>query len=351
MSSIVAHLNFARGFRGGERQTELLIRALAGQGWSQRLIVRRGSPLATRLHGTAGLEIVECAAPFLLSVRWLRDVGVVHAHEAKAGKPALLARLLWGKPFILTRRMDKSPKMSILNRLIYGKAAAVVGVSALVSRLLKSQFPTARVQSVLDAHSEPRADDQKVSELHLRFAGKLVIGHAGALDYYKGQTFLIEALRQLNREFPDLILCLLGEGRDEARIRDSARGLDNVVFAGFQHNIADWLSVIDIFAFPSLSEGLGSTILDAMSLGKPIVASRAGGIPEVVAGGENGLLVPPGDAAALAAALRQLILDPALRQRMGARSRELAGRYTPARMAASYAPLYQHALAQAPSAV
>ena len=126
-----------------------------------------------------------------------------------------------------------------------------------------------------------------------------------------------------------------GAGSEEAvlrRLAESLRG--TVVFAGQQTDVAGCLAAADIVAMPSLKEGLGVAALEAMAAERPVVASRVGGLAEVVVDGESGLLVTPGDPAPLADAIAALIADPALRRRLAeaGRARVLA-RYTAARMA------------------
>src|SRR5690606_27458878 len=109
-------------------------------------------------------------------------------------------------------------------------------------------------------------------------------------------------------------------------------------------NVEDYLAAFDIFVYPSVREGLGSTLLDAMAFGLPIVASRAGGIPEIVEDGVNGLLIPPGDPDALVQALVRLLDDPALCASMRSANRASAARYSSDRMTDSYEAIYRSLL-------
>jgi glycosyltransferase involved in cell wall biosynthesis len=138
-----------------------------------------------------------------------------------------------------------------------------------------------------------------------------------------------------------MLFVLVGDGEDADAVRARAAGLANVELTGFVADVASQLAAADVVALPSRNEGLGSVLLDAMDQGKPIVASRVGGIPELVADGDNGLLVPPGDAHALAAAIRTLHGDRALVAAMGERGRLRARLYTPARMVDRYEQIYR----------
>ncbi len=342
-SPLICHINLARGYRGGERQTELLIRELAARGCRQRLLARVGEPLIQALVDVEGLERIGIRKPFLLHASYCADAAVLQVHEAKAGHLACLAHRRYGVPYVLTRRVDKPPRASWVNRYLYRNAAAVVAVSQAIGNVLAQVFPPLQPEVIADAYADLPVDPDCVRALRQRFTGRFVIGHAAALvDRHKGQAVLIEAMRLLEQKHPALQLLLLGRGEDEARLREAANGLSNVHFEGFVSNLGDYLQAMDLFAFPSRYEGLGSVLLDAMHAGLPVVASDVGGIPEIVSDGRNGLLVPPGNAHALAEAIERVYLDAALRETFAAAARERAHEYSPAVMADKYLELYRH---------
>ena len=156
-----------------------------------------------------------------------------------------------------------------------------------------------------------------------------VIGCVGALVDHKGHRFLIRAAAQVVREVPDARFVILGEGerRDELTREIRDLGLErHVLLPGFRPDVLSLLKTFDVFVMPSITEGLGTSLLDAMACARPIVASRVGGIPEVVVDGETGLLVPPRDPDSLAEAIVKLLEDRAARRaprgrRAGARTR------------------------------
>lgn len=162
-------------------------------------------------------------------------------------------------------------------------------------------------------------------------ASATVVGAVGRLEPIKGHRYLLEAVGRLAPRCPDLHVALVGDGELLAELRHDAEraGLaSRAHFLGWREDVATLLHAFDLFALPSLNEGQGRALVEAMAAGLPIVASAAGGIPEVLAGGAAGLLVPPADAGALARAIETLLADPALRARLGAAARERAGRYT-----------------------
>ena len=137
---------------------------------------------------------------------------------------------------------------------------------------------------------------------------------------------------------------LVGHGKDDARLRRIASGLGNIEFAGFVDNVADYLATFDLFIYPSLREGLGSSLLDAMHFGLPIVASRVGGIPELVEDQVNGLLIPPESPRDLVGAIERVVADAALRNSMRHENRTKAAQFSAARMASSYESIYRSIL-------
>jgi len=172
-----------------------------------------------------------------------------------------------------------------------------------------------------------------------------VVGTVTRVDRHKGLEVLVEALRQL----PQAHGVVVGEGPELPALRKlaEARGVgERLVTTGFDPEPRAALQGFDVFVLPSRFESLPLSILEAMSAGLPVVASEVGSVPEAVLDGETGLLVPAGDAAALAGAMGRLLDDPDLRRRMGERGQELAReRFSAARMARDYERLYARVLA------
>ena len=345
----IVHVNLARGYRGGERQTELLIRALARAGQRQSLWGRAGEPLLDRLRDVPGLERLALRPPYLGAITGSRSGDILHAHEGKATHVAHVVHRLRRRPYIITRRVPNRPKDGAWTRTVYRRAARVVAISEAVAAAMRTWEPDLKPVRIASVAGLQAPDPEQVAALRAHHPGRLRIGQIGALvDHHKGQRVLLGALR-LAPELADCPVLLIGSGKDEAALHGEAADLPQVVFTGFVENVADHLAALDVFVFPSREEGLGSTLIDAMAQGLPIVASRVGGIPELIAHERTGLLVPPGDPAALAAALARLAGDSALRARLGTAAREAAAAYTPEAMAAAYLNLY-HDIAREHSA-
>jgi glycosyltransferase involved in cell wall biosynthesis len=171
-----------------------------------------------------------------------------------------------------------------------------------------------------------------------------VVGNVAALVPHKGQRHLIEAARLVLRDIPDARFIILGEGELRDSLEHLVRGHHlekHVLLPGFRTDVIGCIKGFDLFAMSSVTEGLGTSLLDAMACARPIVATRAGGIPEIVEDGVTGLLVPPRDDAALASAIVRGLNDGGLRRRLGdaglSRVRE---RFTVERMIERTAAVY-----------
>ncbi|NLQ16499.1 glycosyltransferase family 4 protein [Marinomonas sp. M1K-6] len=342
----VLHVNLAKGFRGGERQTELLIRALSKHfNIKQLLACREDSPLLARLADVDNLSFV--IANHQLSGHYAAPlVDIVHAHEAKAVHWAYVHKLLKNTPYIVTRRVDTVVKDKWLNQKTYRSASALVGISTLIANQIRSKHwgEVYQIPSTL-AHLE--SDPKEGEAFRNTFPGKTIIGHVGALvDKHKGQKILIEAAALLEKSHPDLQIVFFGDGADKEELETLSKGMKNITWMGFKARIGDYLPYFDLFVFPSRNEGLGSTLLDVMDAGVPIIASNVGGIPDIVIDNETGVLVTPNDSLALKEAIIKLSNDKALQTKLVAGAKKQLENYTPQKMAESYTALYKKITAQ-----
>jgi glycosyltransferase involved in cell wall biosynthesis len=188
--------------------------------------------------------------------------------------------------------------------------------------------------------------DRVRNELGLRPDESLVMA-SGSLVERKGHAVLIRALASLDRALP-WRLAIAGQGREREALEQLAVALgvaDRVHVLGFRDDMPDVLAATDIFAMPSLWEGLPLALLEAMAAGKPIVASATSGIPEAMTSGCEGILTAPGDVGQLAGALEQLMRDGALRDRLGAAAAaRAAAEFSFDAMIGKYEALYRGAI-------
>lgn len=342
----IIHVNVSRGYRGGERQTELLIRGLAGRQVRQALVARRGEPLVQRLADLR-LDVREVSGGLLSVTRATRGAALVHVHEGRSVYAAYL-RWRWSRtPYVVTRRVNNPIREHLLARLAYRNAARVAAVAPQVADIVRAYDPSVPVCVIHSGGSGFAVDAAKAAALRAPYAGKFLVGHVGALDNgQKGQEYIIAVARALEASHPDVQFMLVGGGEDEAILKARAAGLRNIVFTGFVDNVGDHLAAFDLFVLPSNREGIGSILFDAMERSLPIVASRVGGVPDIVHDGENGLLIDAAHPDQLRDAILALRADPDRRKKYGERGCALAKDFTAEAMCRKYVALYETLLGQ-----
>jgi glycosyltransferase involved in cell wall biosynthesis len=175
----------------------------------------------------------------------------------------------------------------------------------------------------------------------------LVIGTVGWLLPIKGPMHLLRAMSFVWQSHPGTGLVYVGKGDLEKELREEAFRMgvsERVSFLGWRDDVPEIMQLLDIFVLPSLNEGMGRVLVEAMAAGKPIVASNVGGIPDLVIRGENGLLVPAADTKALASGIEFFITNPEKRREMGEKGRKMAIRYGSDSMVQKIDQLYRELL-------
>ena len=350
----VLHVDPERAWGGGEVQVLALVSVLAARGHASTVAAHPEGPLA-RAAAAAGARIVPLGIANHFDVRAalvLRRLApgfdVVHFHTARAHALAPLSR---GRArLVVTRRMDYVPAGGPYVRFLYNRAVdAVIAISEGVrAALVRAGVRAERIRVVpsgIDARAlaAPPAARAAVRREWGLGDDEVAVVALGALEVRKGHAVLLAAAAGLASAAPRLRYVFCGEGRQAKALAGAAAALDGAArLVGFRRDVAACLAAADIVALPSFQEGLGVAALEAMAAGRPVVASRVGGLAEAVVHEETGLLVPPGDPTALAAALARLARDPDLRARLGAagRARVLA-RYTATRMAEGTLACYE----------
>ncbi len=347
MSGAVLHVDTAAGWRGGQNQVLLTAAGMSARGVPAEVACRRGGPLEGRAAG-AGLRVHSIPfrgdlwPPAILALaRLLRrsPPGPLVLHDPHAVSAALVATRLAGRrPLVAVRRVD-FPLASPLSRRKYAACDRVVVVSRAIGRVVEAGgVPPEKLrlvyEGVVDRPPVPGGEGA-LAELGVP-RGAPVVGNVAALTDHKDHTTLVEAMALARPRVPEARLVICGEGPlrgpIEARVRE--RGLaDRVVFAGFRPDLDRLMPAFSVFCLSSHLEGLGTSLLDAMAFGRPVVATAAGGIPEAVEDGVNGRLAAPRDARGLADALVEVLTDDARRLALGAAGRRrFLERFTAERM-------------------
>ncbi len=336
----ICHVNLSKELRGGELQTVHLVQTLRHRA-RQRVVVRKHSPLHDRLTDLDfdGVEVLPVPNSPIAALRATAGSDLLHIHEGRS-VPIGAARSLLGTPFLVTRRVLKAPTSRPSTRWCYRRAEHVVAVSQAVSGVMSRYSPNTPVSTIYDcvATAARARVDSSVSD---NLAGRFVIGNVAELDDdTKGQRTIIEVARRLEFDIPNALFLLIGKGKDESALKLEAEGLSNIRFVGWTDRLADYYSAMDLFMFPSRTEALGSAVLEAMSLGLPVIASDVGGIPEIVQPGVNGFLIDPADVNAWAHRVEQLCEDPFLRSRLAQNAAVTAAAFSPEAIAEQYYSLY-----------
>jgi glycosyltransferase involved in cell wall biosynthesis len=259
---------------------------------------------------------------------------------------AMLAAAL-GLPYVLTVHDFPEAGCRFTYDPVHGRRIIAVSEAVRSCLVSENQVPSSWIEVL---HSGVRCPPWRPTAWpHDR---TLVVGTAAPLEPVKGLPFFLQAIRRVRSSDYRIEFVVAGSGPDEVGLRRLARELgvaDRVTFATHVRDYADVLDAFDIFVLPSLRQGLGTVMLEAMAMGKPVIATQVGGVEEVVQPGATGLLVPPGNADALAEAIVRLLDDPPFAMRLAeAAYRLVSQHYNVDRMARCTAAVYRQAIAPAP---
>jgi glycosyltransferase involved in cell wall biosynthesis len=341
----IAHINVARDYRGGERQTELLIRELIKHDVDQVLVARRNEPLAQRLADLdIEIRLTSRGDPFTACAA-TRGVDLVHVHEGRSVYAAYLRALISGTPYILMRHVNNPIGDHWFAHRAYRRAASVCAVAPAIADIVKNFDAATRIRVILPSSSNLPVDKAVSNAIRQRFEGKFLVGHVAALDNaQKGQEYILAVAKELVHTDPDVSFILLGRGPDEKMLKSMAEGLRNVEFEGFVDNVGDYLAAFDLLILPSNREGIGSILLDAMDQRLAIVAAGVAGVPTLVRDGDNGLLIEPRRPDQLKQAILRLRAEPDLRRALGNRGFAFAQDFSATAMGNRYVDLYREIL-------
>ena len=337
-----------RVWRGGQEQALLLMTGLTRRGHCAELVAVRDSAIAMRAQA-AGIRVhaVSDSARRIGAAWRLRQLirearfDLVYANEAHALTAAWLARSHRRVPLVVARRVTFPLSRSPISQARYRAAARILAISQAVrSELLAAGLDPQRIEVVPDGVEIPAPVSRETREKARKRWGfgadETVLVCVGALTAEKGHALLIEAFAKLRREVTNCRLLLAGEGRLRAQLEGQARdaGLESaIIFAGFVSDVDSVYAAGDLFVFPSLQEGAGSSLLRAMAFGLPVLALARGGVAEIIEDGGNGILVAEASANALAWAAKGMLGDGELRERLSLGAREtVAARYSADRL-------------------
>ena len=368
------HVDTARTWRGGQNQVLLTVNGLRSIGQRSALVAHPDGEL--RRRAAEGLELIPLAprSEMDLSAAWkfsrlIRRLGpdIIHAHDPHGVAMSALALSIGsaaakGAPapaLVAARRVDFHLKGNAFSRWKYRQVDCFIAASDAIRRMLVADGVaddrTVTVHEGIDVEHVAAAPPVNVHEAFWLPHGSPVVGNVAALVPHKGQRYLIDAAHLVVQQIPDARFVILGEGelREHLEKQVHEHHLEkHVLLPGFRTDVLGCIKGFDLFVMSSITEGLGTSLLDAMACARPIVATRAGGIPEIIEDGVNGLLVPVRDHHALAEAIVRALGDPPLRQRMGdAGFARVNEHFTVDRMVEKTADLYRRVTSQPRPAV
>jgi glycosyltransferase involved in cell wall biosynthesis len=330
------HLDTARTWRGGQNQVLLTVTGLSEHGHPAVLVAHEGGELKRR--ASEGLRFIGLSprSEFDVHAGWqlakiLADVRprVLHAHDPMAVSVAAMALQIRPTPpdrplVVASRRVDFHLKRHAFSKWKYASVDVFIAASGLIASILEADgIARDRIDVVHDGVNITAIDKQPEIDAHAAFwlpHGAPLVVNVAALAPHKGQRHLVAAAARVVRRIPDARFVILGEGELREPLERQVRDLGlerHVSLPGFRTDVIGLLKTVDLFVMSSVTEGLGSAVLEAMACRRAVVATRAGGLPEAVDDGRTGLLVPPQDEAALADAIVRVLEDAALRRALG----------------------------------
>ena len=377
------HIDTARTWRGGQNQVLLTVNGLRAAGHRATLVAHPDGEL--RRRAAEGLDLIPLAPrnEMDLSAAWklsrlikrLRP-DILHAHDPHGIAMASLALSLGGPTFgdarlkpsrssafsrsgesspplrptlVASRRVDFHLKGNSFSRWKNRQVDCFIAASEAIRQMLVADgIPPEQVVTVhegIDVEHVVAAPPVNVHEAFWLPHHAPVVGNVAALVPHKGQRYLVDAAHLVVQEIPDARFIILGEGELREHLEKQVRDHHlekHVLLPGFRTDVLGCIKGFDLFVMSSVTEGLGTSLLDAMACRRAIVATAAGGIPEIVEDNVNGLLVPPRDAHALAAAIVRALNDAPARTRMGeAGFARVTERFSVEKMVASTALVYE----------
>ncbi len=329
------HIDTARTWRGGQNQALLTILGLRAAGHRTMLVAHPNGEL--RRRAAEGLELLPLAPDHELDLKagWKLSRAlsrlkpdVVHAHDPHGVAMASVALSMLtntpAPPLVVSRRVDFRLKRNSFSRWKYRQVNLFIASSdAIRDLLIHDGIAAGQIVTVHEGVDVERMAGIDAANVHEAFwlpHGAPVVGNVAALVAHKGQRHLIDAMPVVIREVPDARLVILGEGELRPQLEHQVKQLHlekHVVLPGFRADVLPLIKGFDMFVMSSETEGLGTSLLDAMAAAKACIGTRVGGIPEVIDDGVTGILVPPHDPPALAGAIVGLLNDGDLRRRMG----------------------------------
>ncbi|WP_417538424.1 glycosyltransferase family 4 protein [Marinobacter sp.] len=360
----ILHITFNMSIGGTEQVIRQLVSTLADADYDNRILcidgkvgeigqqlVKDGTKV-TALQRNPGFDL-----DLVRGIRaQIRSFGatVVHCHQYTPWVYGWLASYGTGAKVVFTEHGRFFPdrhryKAILINPLMALMTPKIIAISSATKRALSRYefIPRSKIRVIYNGIAPLTRNERAAANIRKSLdigESDFVMGTVARLDPVKNQAMMLQAFAMVLAENPNCWLLMVGDGPERAALERQAHNLNishRVAFTGFIEAPANFLAAMDLFLLSSNTEGTSMTLLEAMSLGLPTVATEAGGTPEIVAHAETGLLTPVGNVSAFAEGIAHIIKDKELRQRLGAASvRLFERRFSATSMAGAYSKIY-----------
>jgi len=332
----ILHINTECGWRGGEVQMMYLMNGLRDRNYENIVSAQPNSVLVRRaidnnfrvcpvvMWGELDFKAIRSICRVITDER----IDIVHAHTSHAHTIGAVAAKIKKVPFVVTRRVDFGVTRNVFSSIKYNYLAnKIIAISkAIKNILIEAGVPQEKINVVYSGIDTKKFDSMGdtrylYEEFNLSEYSP-IIGTIAHLTDHKGHKYLLNAVPEVLKTFPNAVFLIIGKGELEEALKKQVKELDitkNVIFTGFRKDIGELLSIMDLFVLSSHLEGLCTSLMDAMLMRLPVVATTAGGIPEVVVDKETGILAPPKSSKALADVIIQLLSNKEEAKEMGER--------------------------------
>lgn len=341
MNKNVCFFNSNKAWGGGEKWNHHFSLLLRDKGYNVFVVTNHNSELGDRLQNEPGINLhresignLSFLNPLVMgrlksffSKNKVQTLITALPSDLKSG--GIAAKRAGVKRVIYRRGIAVPVKNSMLNRYIFSNVVDRLIVNSLETKrtVLANNaqlIDEAKIRQIYNGFDVEEFDNQPASPLYVSENNEIIIGNAARLTAQKGQKHLIEAAKILKDKGLNFKILIAGKGEMEEELKRYATELnvkDKISFLGFIGDMKSFHISQDIFCLPSLWEGFGYALVEAMTLEKPVVGFNISSNPEVVSNGETGRLVAPGNSIQLAEALEEMITDENLRKKMGRKGR------------------------------
>lgn len=342
----VIHIDTGKNWRGGQQQAIYLFEGMLRRGFETWMICQPGSAIEEYCKKNSlpfhsinfAHELDFISGMYTARLAKMYGANILQLHSGHSVSWGLCAKLFNPKlKLVATRRVDFSVRKNLIAPLKYKTKLInrIVCISNKIYDIMILDGILPGKLSIINSGIDlTKFDNYKMtSDFRAKWGipeNSILIGTIAAFAGHKDYHNLLDAAAKILNKNHDVRFMLVGEGELLTKMKEYARDIkvyDKVVFTGFQNNVGEFLKAFDIFVLASKKEGLGTSVLDAMAAGLPVVATEAGGIPEIIQHKINGLLVPVHDSNALSEALTELINDSASRDSLAINAKNAVKKY------------------------